>query len=302
MPNNFAPLPVYLTDNNGNVWLLQAAANGAPQTVGPLPPPYATPPVASVILNDTEEAVTWSLFVLPSAALPAGQAGVLQWAAIPSSAGPTSLLVGSPTPSVYELSIINGDLTSTLGSFSLQYYLDLYTSEYKLSTNLLAWTQFLLTPLLDAAQCAVTMSEFFDLNMAVGVQLDTLGQIIGRSRTVGFTPSGGVSPVLDDATYRTLLKATVEINHWDGQADSLYPIWNSIFPGGRITIIDNQNMTATVSVGGSFTSILQDLISNGYIVPRPQAVQYTYTFATLPIFGVDRNDAFIAGVDLGHVE
>jgi hypothetical protein len=59
-------------------------------------------------------------------------------------------------------------------------------------------------------------------------------------------------------------------------------------------------MTATVIVSGSFTSIILDLITNGYIVPRPEGVLYNYVISTLPIFGADLNNAYVAGADLGH--
>ncbi len=184
--------------------------------------------------------------------------------------------------------------------FSLGYYLNLLTSEYRMAPNLNAWLLDLLSPLNDTTTLLSGMTEAFDLSSAVGVQLDTLGAIAGVGRTVNFQPSGGVSPGLDDATYRILIQATIANNQWDGTQESLYPIWNSLFPGGYINIIDNQNMSATIVLSGSFSSIIQDLIVNGYIVPRPEGVEYTYEFSNLPIFGFSAtNTAFIAGWGTG---
>jgi hypothetical protein len=73
-----------------------------------------------------------------------------------------------------------------------------------------------------------------------------------------------------------------------------------LFSGGHITISDAQNMTATVLLSGTFSSIIQDLITNGYIVPRPEGVLYSYTFSQLPILGFDFNNSYVAGFDLGH--
>ena len=73
-----------------------------------------------------------------------------------------------------------------------------------------------------------------------------------------------------------------------------------MFPSGNLVINDNQNMTATIIVAGTFTSIILDLITNGYIIPRPEGVLYTYVTTTLPIFGADLNNSYIAGADLGH--
>lgn len=183
---------------------------------------------------------------------------------------------------------------------SIGYYLSLLTHQYQNSPKLLAWLQACLQPIIDAGVLAGQMVNAFDLDAAIGPQLDVLGQIVGASRTVGFQPSGGVSPTLTDATYRLLLRAKIAQNQWNGQIDSLYTLWPTLFPGGTITVLDNQNMTADIILAGVFSSIAQDLIINGYIVPRPEGVLYTYTFATLPIFGFDENNTFVAGFDLGH--
>jgi hypothetical protein len=144
------------------------------------------------------------------------------------------------------------------------------------------------------------MDLVFDLDVAIGAQLDALGDIAGIGRTVNFQPSGGVSPTLDDDTYRLLIKAKIAQNQWDGTITSLYLVWQALFPGGVIVIEDNQNMTADIVLTGTFSTIAQELISNGYIVPRPEGVLYTYIFSELPIFGFDSAPGFIAGFDVGH--
>jgi hypothetical protein len=182
----------------------------------------------------------------------------------------------------------------------LPYYLNLFTSQYKLSPNLQKWAQLAFQPIDDLSTCLTQYTAAFDPDYAIGVQLDTIGTLIGTSRVVGFQPSDGVSPVLDDNTYRVLLKARIAWNQWNGKTASLYPIWKSLFSSGNLVLHDNQDMTATIILSGTFTSIIQDLITNGLIVPRPEGVEYTYTFATLPILGADEDNAFIAGADLGH--
>lgn len=183
----------------------------------------------------------------------------------------------------------------------IEYYLALVTSQYRLSPNMLAWLAADIQIDQDILQCLYQWQQMaFDLDQAVGPQLDALGALIGQSRTVGFQPSNSVSPILDDATYRILLKARVARNHWDGRLTSLQGVWQSLFAGGAIIIDDAMNMSATIIMTGAFTSIIQDLITHGYIVPRPQGVLYTYTFGTLPLLGTDRNDAYIAGADTGH--
>lgn len=180
-------------------------------------------------------------------------------------------------------------------------YVALITSQYKNSTKFLSWLKIVLQVVCDVRACINSMVPAFDVDLAIGNQLDTLGQIVGVGRIVNFQPSNGVSPVLDDPTYRILLKATIAQNQWNGQIGSLYAIWNNLFPGGIILFQDNQNMTATITLAGAFSSIIQDLIIQGLIVPRPETVLYQYFFTTLPVFGFDLDNAFVAGFDNGHL-
>ncbi len=182
----------------------------------------------------------------------------------------------------------------------LGYYKSRVTSQYVESPKLNALLQVLLKKYDDVSQLFVQLDTALDLDAATGRELDMLGATASAARTVNFQPSNGVSPVLDDATYRLYIKAKIAQNHWDGTITSLYPIWQRLFPGGSIIIVDNQNMTATIILKGAFTSIIQDLITNGYIVPRPEGVQYTYLFGSLPFFGFGSSPGFIAGFGQGH--
>lgn len=185
-------------------------------------------------------------------------------------------------------------------SLSNSYYQNILTSEYRSTVQFRQWLNVVLSMAEDISNCLQSITASFDLDAASGVQLDVLGIIVGVSRVVPFQPSDSVSPILDDTTYRILLKATIANNQWNGKIGSLYPIWTSLFPTGTISILDHQNMTATIIIGGVFSSILQDLITNGMIIPRPQAVAYDYTFSSnLPLFGFDSNNSFIAGFDTG---
>ena len=183
---------------------------------------------------------------------------------------------------------------------SFQYYLDLITSEYQNSGNFLIWVSALLNKGFDISTLLDTLDTNFDIDNAVGSQLDMLGSIVGERRTVGFQPSNSLSPVLDDNTYRILLKAKIARNQWNGKIDGLQSIWATLFPAGKIIIIDNQNMTVNIAISGTFSSIVEDLIQNGYIVPRPQGVLVNYSFGTMPFFGFDRQDFYISGFDTGN--
>jgi hypothetical protein len=180
------------------------------------------------------------------------------------------------------------------------YYQALRTAQYVNSPKFNALLYVLLKKFDDVSQCLVKFDTAFDLDSAVGAQLDALGVIAGVGRVVNFQPSNSVSPVLDDTTYRIYVKAKIAQNQWDGTITSLYTIWKYLFPSGNIVIADQQNMTAVIFISVGFTSIIQDLIVNGFIVPRPEGVEYTYVFAEMPVFGADLDNAYIAGADLGH--
>ena len=203
---------------------------------------------------------------------------------------------------------------SPIETLPIGYYAGLLTSQYSESSKLKKLLYTLLKKFDDVSQVLVRMDTALDLDSAVGAQLDLLGGIAGASRTLGFQPSFEVSPVLDDATYRVYIKAKIAQNQWDGTLTSLYAIWTYLFPTVRIVVADNQNMTATLFIGGLPTTILIDMIAgyavngalsgtvhNGLIVPRPEGVEYTFNLVALPVFGFGTvNTPYIAAWGVGH--
>jgi len=200
-----------------------------------------------------------------------------------------------------------------LEALPLGYYTNLLSSQYVNSPKLNKLLNVLLRKFDDVTNCMIQLDTALDLDDAIGKQLDQLGTIVGASRTLAFQPSHSVSAVLDDGTYRTLIKARIAQNQWDGTIDSLYAAWYSLFPTTSIVIADNQDMTATLFIGGLPSSLLLDMIagyavgsattgvvSNSLIVPRPEGVQYSFSTGTLPAFGFGSSPGFIAGFGEGH--
>ena len=77
-------------------------------------------------------------------------------------------------------------------------------------------------------------------------------------------------------------------------------MWKNLFPENPVLIVDRQNMTVTVAVVGLVDQLSRDLISHGYIVPKPVGVRYEYGFTTNPIYSQDLDTDWLKGFDEGY--
>lgn len=158
-------------------------------------------------------------------------------------------------------------------------YLNNITSEHRDKPNFIAWLSAHLNIIDDIYNVLKGMDNDFDIDNAIGAQLDTLGVIIGRERTLTFQPLNNFNPVLTDDYYRLILKAKIAFNMWDGTIPSMYEIWNNIYGNDNdlsLQIKDNQDMSFNAYITGYTDQIQQDLIQHGYIIPKPQGVKVNY--------------------------
>jgi hypothetical protein len=182
-------------------------------------------------------------------------------------------------------------------------YTNLITSEHADKPNFMDMVAAICQPFADTVQVLQNTIPLFDLDSAVGDQLDKVGQWIGPTRNIdvaiagvyfafdtvglGFDQGVWLGPydsatgitVLPDDHYRVLLKAQVLNNRWDGTLQSAYTIGNlelSIF-GHTLQIIDNQNMTMNLHILGSgvVDALTLALLNNGYFNIRPMGVTST---------------------------
>ncbi|MFR8580830.1 DUF2612 domain-containing protein [Bilophila wadsworthia] len=128
------------------------------------------------------------------------------------------------------------------GGAAMSGYLGLVTSEHRNRPRFMATVAAVTDPLCGLQELLETMRAAFDVDSAVGGQLDRTGEWIGRSRhlrlelddvyfewgreAVGwargswkglYDPETGMVR-LPDETYRLLLKAKIGANRWDGSA------------------------------------------------------------------------------------
>ena len=180
---------------------------------------------------------------------------------------------------------------------SIDDYLNLLTSEHRKEKNLL-WLRQIMKPLVDAHRCAMGMINAFNIDEAIGHQLDVVGEIVGVKRLLNFEPADGKSSNLDDATYRMLIRAQILKNRFDGTIESLEAMWRSFMPDIPLYIRDNQDMTIDVVLFSQNDDFIFDLLTHGYIFPPIMGVTVNYIFTGDKLFGYGQN-AIVDGYDVG---
>lgn len=184
-------------------------------------------------------------------------------------------------------------------------------------------------PVADIAALAQSLPAAFDLDMAVGAQLDAVGVRVGISRRlktpltgvyfsldidgVGldmgvwqgpYDPDYGIT-ILDDDTYRTIIRAKIANNQWDGTAAGASAILDPIFGDGtKVFIVDNGDMSIDIGVSGAIPSVVMlSLLFQGYLTVKPAGVRingyYLTTEYGAPLFGFDADNAYVGGFDRG---
>lgn len=145
----------------------------------------------------------------------------------------------------------------------------------------------------------IQINEAFDVDIAKGPQLDTLGRIVGVNRMLSFQPENG-SPLLNDDDYRLCIKAKIIRNQWKGNALELYEAWMNLFPKTAVfEIQDLQDMSFNIVVSGDFTPLQQEIITHGYILPKPEGVRINQLIIVdltgFPLFAYDYETLYMNG-------
>lgn len=168
----------------------------------------------------------------------------------------------------------------------------------------------------------------YDIDSAVGSQLDTIGKWVGIGRLLKIAITGvyfsldSSDPALgwdvgawqgpddansgltnlNDADYRLLLKWRIAANGWDGTMSQAATIWNGVFAGVQQVIIqDYQDMSFAVGfVGPPLTSIQKAMLVQGYLPIKPSGVRiafYALPVDTNPLFAWDVANTLMNGWD-----
>lgn len=189
--------------------------------------------------------------------------------------------------------------------YTTDQYLNLITSQHRDKPKFVATNQIFAESMISIQNTADQFLIDFDLDSAVGVQLDTIGLWIGQSRIVTLPLLGyyftwddtvqtgwdqGVwwdlgdpleqSVTLTDQVYRDLLYSKVLANNWDGSVDKAYEIALAAFPSPlpQVDLIDTQDMAVTIRIPSSYTPIQKGLIINGYVILTSEGIRKTIEY------------------------
>ena len=180
-------------------------------------------------------------------------------------------------------------------------YPSLVTS-YNQQPKFLAMIKALTEAYWSLVQLSSQVDQFYNIDSAVGSQLDVLGQWIGFSRTLNISKQwfsfnelyegfdlgdwyvfGDVpyeSVKLTDQLYRIVLKAKILINQFDGTRPAFEAILNQLFSLDQVSfnVVQESPMNITVNIKGQINQIIFFLLTQGILDITPVGVNLKWEF------------------------
>ena len=213
---------------------------------------------------------------------------------------------------------------------TLQNYTDLITSEHADKPLFKAMVEAVTKPLLETTNIEQQYSALYDVDFAIGQQLDVVGQWVGVTRDLKtplqiyfsfdveglgfdqglwkgkFDPATGITK-LDDFHYRLLIKARILNNAWDGSIENAYQLASIVFSTYNLVLFIEDYADLSMSIGlagtGIIDSVIFALLTEGYFRIKPAGVRIRNYFTASvpgPLFAFDLNDGInFAGFDSG---
>lgn len=195
-------------------------------------------------------------------------------------------------------------------------------TQYTESQKFLAYVRALLESSAELESVLQKVAEQSDIDIAEGVNLDVIGEIVGVSRIIpdsiavrffGFEgqPGGDVfgeedvlgigsrfrdelepetaTSVLADPEYRMLIRAKIVKNHAHGTNEDILQGLAYLFNAPRTVVEDLGGMAIGVAIGRQLTFQEKALVTVLDILPRPAGVRINWraTFDSANYFGFD---------------
>jgi len=134
-------------------------------------------------------------------------------------------------------------------------------------------------------QIPIAIQNAFNIDTAVGEQLDWIGKYVGAFR-LNYTSDSQVS--LDDSDFRILIKMLIIKNNSGSSLGTIQSLLEANF-GALVSVFDNQAMGLAYTLVETLGSpeLLDVLVYNDYL-PRPMAVETSVTIVPVfdyPLFG-----------------
>lgn len=181
-------------------------------------------------------------------------------------------------------------------------YVALLTSEHRQQPNFQAVVRAMVQGIADGIDTLKGMLDKFNLDTAIGNQLDTIGLWVGVTRRIPvalagvyFTWSGTVATgwgqgqwkgpfdpgtglvSLGDSDFRLLIRAKIAANMWDGTGEQMEAILDLLFGPTNVEFFDNQNMTYRILYNTTHLSAVQQaLLTNDLLLLRPAGMSVIY--------------------------
>lgn len=211
-------------------------------------------------------------------------------------------------------------------------YTDLIAGYHVGKDRYTAWVFTLTEPLRIARERLAALREDFDVDTAIGAQLDAVGVRVGVSRTLPMTLTdvyfalddvdgigldlgvwkGVYDPVdgtttLGDETYRSVIKAKIAQNHWDGTRGSLPDFLGEVLGqfGQPAKVLDLEDLdtmhvvlhltkdTTTPIVWELFSRRIIDVTAAGVSIDLVENVPwFAFDYDTVSLKGWDEGSLF----------
>lgn len=151
------------------------------------------------------------------------------------------------------------------------YYADLLILQYKTQPKARATIQALIKELYGSGSL-LDLVNGFDLDTAVGKQLDTLGKYIGLGRQVKVNIGSSDTNILTDEQYRILLKLKLVQNTNFSSTSQIRTALYELFPND-IRLFDPRTMVYEYQLSTLFNDLVNVIIAEE-LLPLPMGVGY----------------------------